>query len=251
MKRLIPLILIFLGVAFVSEPAFAQEGPTVDAVVTDIATTVTGDEVSASVRLVLLFTALTFMPAIILAMTPFTRFVIVFSLLRQAMGLQQAPPNQILIGLSLFLAALVMQPTLTQVNEDAIQPYMAGEVETMEAIDSALTPMREFMLSNVHRSDLEMVTKIGRLPRPKTLEDIPTTAVTSAFLLSELKVAFVIAVKVYVPFLVIDIVVASVLLGMGMMVLPPVIISLPFKILLFVLMDGWNLLVTSMVASFN
>ncbi len=230
--------------------ALAQEATGgLDAGVAELAANVTGDEVSTAVRLVMLLTALTFLPAVVLVMTPFTRFIIVFSLLRQALGLQQSPPNQILLGLSLFLTMLVMQPTFTQVNETAVQPYMAGEMETGEAFTNALTPMREFMVDNVRRDDLAAILSIARMERPETVEEIPTSAIASAYLLSELKTSFIIAVKIYIPFLMLDIVVASILLGMGMMVLPPVVISLPFKILLFVLMDGWGLLVTSMVAN--
>ncbi|MFH1469861.1 MAG: flagellar type III secretion system pore protein FliP [Pseudomonadota bacterium] len=206
---------------------------------------------SSALRLVLMLTALTFLPAVVLVMTPFTRFVIVFALLRQAMGLQQAPPNQVLIGLSLFLSLLVMQPTLTQVNTDAVQPFLAGETQPTEALAAGLVPMRAFMLNQTRGSDLEAVLQIGHLETPDTLEEIPTAAVVSGYVLSELKTAFIIAIKVYLPFLVLDMVIASLLLGMGMMMLPPVIISLPFKLLLFVLMDGWNLLIRSMTAGFG
>ncbi len=207
--------------------------------------------VSAALRLVLILTAMTFLPAVLLVMTPFTRFVIVFALLRQAMGLQQAPPNQVLIGLSLFLSLLIMQPTLQEVHTDAVEPFLAGEMQPVEAIQTGLGPLRGFMLHNTRGDDLAAVLAIGSLEEPATLEEIPTPAVVSAFVLSELKTAFVIAIKVYLPFLVIDMVIASLLLGMGMMMLPPVIISLPFKLLLFVLMDGWNLLIRSMTAGFG
>ena len=241
--------LLILGTLLLSPEAMAQESgiAALEQGLVGVAENVTGNEVSTAVRLVMLLTALTFLPGMILVMTPFTRFIIVFSLLRQALGLQQAPPNQVLIGLSLFLSMLVMQPTLQQVNEEALAPYMAGEMETGEFIENGLAPMRTFMLENIRRDDLGTVMRIARLPRPDTFEEIPTAAVTSAFLISELQTAFVISVKVYLPFLMLDIVVASILLGMGMMVLPPVVISLPFKLLLFVLMDGWSLLVTSMV----
>ena len=219
--------------------------------VLDIAQEVRDMPVATSVRIVVLLTALTFVPAILLVMTPFTRFVVVFGLLRQALGLQQSPPNQVLVGLALMLSLLVMQPTLNEVKDNALDPYVAGEIETMEAYDAFIGPMRGFMLQNTRRTDLAVVLEMGRMARPETLEDIPTTAVVSAYVLSELKTAFVISVKVYLPFLVIDIIVANILLAMGMMVLPPVIISLPFKLLLFVLMDGWNLLVRSMAAGFG
>jgi flagellar biosynthetic protein FliP len=241
-----------LGVAVLGGTAAAQTPPPAfDQGIAQVASLVEGDEVSVAVRLVVLLSAMTFIPAMLLVMTPFTRFIIVFSLLRQALGLQQSPPNQVLIGLSLFLAMLVMQPTLDQVKTVSIEPYMAGEIRTGQAIENAVAPVRSFMLANVHSDDMQTMMRIAKLPRPESLADIPTSAVVSAYMLSELKTAFVIAIKVYVPFLVIDLVVASVLLGMGMMMLPPVIISLPFKLLLFVLMDGWGLLMTSMVASFR
>lgn len=256
MNRLLPHLLRTLALTLIATSAFAGAAWAQDASVSsldagfvDVAESVTGDDVSTAVRLVMLLTALTFLPAVVLVMTPFTRFVIVFSLLRQALGLQQSPPNQVLIGLSLFLTMLVMHPTVSQVQETAITPYMSGEMQTGEAMDNAMGPMRDFMMSNVRKDDLAAILKIGKVERPETVEEIPTTAIASAYLLSELKTAFIIAVKVYIPFLVIDIVVASILLGMGMMVLPPVVISLPFKILLFVLMDGWSLLITSMVGN--
>ncbi|MEC8425218.1 MAG: flagellar type III secretion system pore protein FliP, partial [Myxococcota bacterium] len=165
--------------------------------------------------------------------------------------LQQSPPNQVLIGLALMMAMLVMRPTLEVVQVDAIDPYISGAIDTTEAYDAAIGPMRTFMLENTRRTDLAAVMEMGRVEPPGSLAEIPTSAVVTAFVLSELKTAFVIAVKVYLPFLVIDIIVANILLAMGMMVLPPVIISLPFKLLLFVLMDGWNLLVRSMAAGFG
>lgn len=209
-----------------------------------------GDEVSTAVRLIVLLTAMTFLPAMVLLMTPFTRFVVVFALLRQALGLQQSPPNQVLVGLALVLSVVVMQPTLEQVHTDAIEPYMAGEMASDVAFEAAAKPMRRFMLANVQREELATAMKISRTPRPDTIDDLPISVVTTGFVLSELRQAFVIGVKVYIPFLVIDVIIASVLLGMGMMMLPPVVISLPFKLLVFVLMDGWSLLVTGLVAGF-
>jgi flagellar biosynthetic protein FliP len=244
------------GLALSPSLAFAQElagtaaldpmGDTVAGLVTEARDT----PVASTVRLIVILTALTFVPALVLVMTPFTRFVIVFSMLRQALGLQQAPPNQVLIGLALFMSALVMGPTITEVNQTAVQPFMDGQMETSTAIEVALKPMRRFMLANTRRADLSAVMNMGHLEHPDTLDGVPTSAVACAFVLSELKTAFVIAIKVYLPFLVIDIVIANILLSMGMMVLPPVIISLPFKLMLFVLMDGWNLLVRSMASGF-
>lgn len=212
--------------------------------------TATGDEVSSTVRLLVLFTAMSFIPALLLVMTPFTRFIVVFSLLRQALGLQQSPPNQVLIGLSLFLSLLVMGPTLTQSWEQGVQPFMEGEIQTTVALEKSMAPMRGFMMANVQRDDMRTVLEIAQVS-PTTVDEIPTAALTSAYVLSELRAAFIIAIKVYIPFLVIDLVVGSVLLGMGMMMLPPPVIALPFKLLIFVLMDGWGLLITNMVQSFN
>ena len=239
--------LLFAGLAMAQDAA-------PDAAVMEAAELATGalagDEVSGAVRLIVLLTSLSFLPAILLVMTPFTRFIIVFSLLRQALGLQQTPPNQVLVGLALFLSLMVMGPTVKEVQDTALDPYMSGQLETGEAITRAMAPMRAFMLANTQREEMVTVMRIAQLDRPETLEDIPTPVVVSAYVLSELETAFVIAIKVYIPFLVIDLVVASVLLGMGMMVLPPVVISLPFKLLVFVLMDGWGLLVSNMVRSF-
>lgn len=240
--------LLLLLLLFVAGPAFAQELPTLGQAIEGAAAAAPEQATDASVRLILLLTALSLLPGLLLAMTPFTRFIIVFSLLRQALGLQQSPPNQILVGLSLSLTLLVMQPTLEQSWEEGVQPYMAGEIATVEAYERSIEPMRVFMLKNVQRDDLASAMRLARMPRPERLEDVPTSVVVTGFVLSELRTAFVIAVKVYVPFLVVDLVVASVLLGMGMMMLPPVVISLPFKLMVFVLMDGWGLLVTGMVA---
>ena len=243
--RVFAVMVLLLALA---APAFAQDG---GATVGDLVQTSLmgdgGENASASVRLILALTAMAMLPGMLLAMTPFTRFIIVFSLLRQALGLQQSPPNQVLIGLSLALTLLVMQPTTTRVYEDSAEPFMNGEISVVEAYDRGIGPMRTFMLSNTQRSDLATAMRLARTARPGTLDDIPTPVVMTGFVLSELRTAFTIAIKVYLPFLVVDLVVASVLLGMGMMMLPPVVVSLPFKLIVFVLMDGWGLLVTGML----
>ena len=254
MKRALPWLRILVISAGVMLPliAFAQDvmPPTVADGVMGVVEDAAADEVDSAVRLLVLLTSLSVLPAILVLMTPFTRFVIVFALLRQALGLQQSPPNQVLIGLSLMLSLVVMQPTVTEVHETALQPYLDGEIQTTEAIERALDPMRTFMLANVEKEDLQASMKIARMERPQTVDDVPTQVVVTAFVLSELRAAFVIGIKVYLPFLVLDIVVASVLLGMGMMMIPPVIISLPFKLMLFVLMDGWGLLVSGLVSGY-
>ena len=244
----VPVLVALVALLLMPSLAFAQDP--LSGVLVAAADEAGQVPVATTVRLLVILTGLTFMPAMLLVMTPFTRFIIVFSLLRQALGLQQSPPNQVLIGLALFMSMLVMRPTLETVNDTALQPYLDGELATAPALEQAMEPMRRFMLANTRQADMAAVMEMSRMERPDTLEEISTPAVVSAFVLSELTSAFVIAFKIYIPFLVIDVVVANVLLGMGMMVLPPVIISLPFKLMLFVLMDGWNLLVRSMAAGF-
>ncbi len=203
---------------------------------------------STAVRLLLMLTGMSFIPAMLVVMTPFVRFVVVFSMLRQALGLQQSPPNQVIVGLSLFLAMLVMQPTLTASWEGGVSPYLDGQTEASVAMHDSLEPLRGFMFANTRREDMATILEVSQLPRPESLDDVPTPAVVSAFVLSELKTAFITTIYVFVPFLVIDLVVASVLVGMGMMMLPPVVVSLPFKLIIFVLMDGWGLLVRDLAA---
>jgi flagellar biosynthetic protein FliP len=184
-------------------------------------------------------------------MTSFTRIIIVFSFLRQALGTQQMPPNQLLVGMSLFLTFFIMQPVFQTINTEALQPYMANQVSQEVAIEAALTPLRKFMFSQTRDSDLELFLKLGKVKNAKTRADVPTMVLIPSFVISELKTAFQIGFIIYLPFLVIDIIVASVLMALGMMMLPPVIISLPFKIMVFVLVDGWTLIVGSMIKSFG
>ena len=243
--RLLPLVILLMGVLW---PDLALAEDAADVAV-GMAEELSEVPVSSTVRLLVILTALTFLPAMLLVTTPFTRFIIVFSMLRQALGLQQSPPNQVLVGMALFLSLTLMQPVLSAINKDALEPYLDGQIETVEAIKVASGPMRNFMLQNTRRDDLGVMLEIGQVTQPESLDDIPFPIVVSSFVLSELKTAFVIGVKIYIPFLVIDVIVANILLGMGMMVLPPVIISLPFKLLLFILMDGWSLLIRSMASS--
>ena len=211
-----------------------------------------GSEAGASpaIKLLTTLTLLAVAPALVLAMTSFTRLIVVFSLLRQAVGVQQAPPNQVLIGLALFLTWFIMGPTFTQVQDKALGPWMDGQMTEGQALDAAMVPMRGFMFKNTREQDLALFLRLDKSPRPATRADVPARVLVPAFLISELKTAFTIGFLLYIPFLVIDIVVSTVLLAMGMMVLPPVVISLPFKLLLFVFVDGWNLLVGSLVTSF-
>ena len=208
-------------------------------------------QTSTAVRMLLFLTGLSFLPAMILAMTPFIRFVMVFSLLRQALGLNQSPPNQIIVGLSLFLTLLVMQPVFQTSWDQGLAPFLDGKTEPAEALDATVAPLRGFMLANTRRDDMATVLEVARIERPSTLAGLPTAAVASAFILSELKTSLIIGIYTLVPFLVIDLVVSSVLLGMGMMMLPPVVVSLPFKLMVFVLMDGWGLLVRDVVSGIS
>lgn len=208
-------------------------------------------EVALSIQILLLLTVLSLAPAILIMMTSFARIVVVLSFIRQALGTQQMPPNQVLIGLALFLTFFIMSPVLTQINTRAVQPYMKKELTQAEAFKTAVRPLREFMIGQVREKDLALFVGISKTPRPKTRADLPMTVLIPAFIISELKTAFQIGFLIYIPFLVIDMVIASILLSMGMMMLPPILISLPFKLMLFVLVDGWNLLIGSLVRSFG
>ena len=206
---------------------------------------------SLPLQTLLLLTALTFLPAVLLLMTGFTRIVIVLSLLRHALGTQTAPPNQVLVGLALFLTIFVMNPTLDKVYNEAYAPYSANQINFQEAVKRGEVPMKAFMLKQVREPDLALFLKLSGRPNVAKPEDLPLSVIVPAFVTSELKTAFQIGFMIFIPFLVIDLVVASVLMSMGMMMLSPVLISLPFKLILFVLVDGWNLLVGSLVASFH
>jgi flagellar biosynthetic protein FliP len=206
---------------------------------------------SLPVQTLLFLTSLTFLPAVLLLMTGFTRIVIVLSLLRHALGTQASPPNQVLVGLALFLTLFVMGPVFDRVYDDAYVPYTAQKISFQQALDRAQAPLRTFMLKQTREPDAALFMKLARQPQPKAKEDIPFRVLVPAFVTSELKTAFQIGFMVFIPFLIIDIVVASVLMSMGMMMVSPVLISLPFKLMLFVLVDGWNLLIGSLVASFG
>ncbi|MCB9515187.1 MAG: flagellar type III secretion system pore protein FliP [Candidatus Latescibacteria bacterium] len=204
-----------------------------------------------ALQIMLGLTVLSLAPAILILMTSFTRIVVVLGFLRQAMGTQQMPPNQLIIGLSLFLTAAVMSPVIEQIRAEAIAPYLAAEIDDGQALQRGVAPLKTFMLAQTGDRELALFLEIGDKPQPESRLETPLTVVIPAFVLSELKRAFQIGFVLFVPFLVIDMVVASILMSMGMMMLPPVMISLPFKVLLFVLVDGWNLLVQSLIRSFG
>lgn len=209
-----------------------------------------GNSYSVPIQTLLFFTALSFLPAVLLLMTGFTRIVIVLSLLRQALGTQSAPPNQVIIGLSLFLTMFVMGPTLDRVYQDAYVPYTANAIGFEQALQKAEAPMREFMLKQTRQSDFALFSRLARLGSDVTAETAPLRVLVPAFVTSELKSAFQIGFMIFIPFLVIDMVVSSILMSLGMMMLSPVLVALPFKLMLFVLADGWNLLLGSLAASF-
>jgi flagellar biosynthesis protein FliP len=211
----------------------------------------TPGQVSTALQVLFLLTILSVAPAILLMTTCFTRIVIVLGFIRQAMGTQNMPPTQIVVGLSLFLTFFVMSPTFNDINNQALQPYLAGKMDQNSAFDKALIPMRTFMFSHVKEEELSLLSSITLDNRPYDQNAIPTMTLIPAFMLSELKRSFQMGFMIYIPFLVIDMIVASILMSMGMMMLPPVIISLPFKLLLFVLVDGWGLVIGSLIKSFN
>ena len=208
-------------------------------------------QISTALQVLLLITVLSLAPSILLMTTCFTRIVIVLGFIRQAMGTQNMPPTQVILGLSLFLSFFIMAPTLNKINEEALQPYLQEEISQDVAFRKGIAPLREFMLSQVREEELTLLAEITMKEEPVVADDIPITTLIPAFMLSELKRAFMMGFMIYIPFLVIDMIVASVLMSMGMMMLPPVIISMPFKLLLFVLVDGWSLVVGSLIKSFQ
>jgi flagellar biosynthetic protein FliP len=210
-----------------------------------------GADNATALQFFLLLTILSLVPAILMMVTSFVRITIVLSFVRNALGAQQMPPNQVLLGLALFLTLFVMAPTWQRVNADALQPYLSNQIPADKAFEKGSGPLRDFMFRQVRERDLALFIQVGGLPQPNTQADVPTYALVPAFMISELKTAFQMGFMIMVPFLVIDIVVSSVLMSMGMMMLPPATISLPFKLLLFVMADGWHLIVRSLVTSFT
>ncbi len=208
-------------------------------------------DVVVALEIIALLTILTLAPAILILMTSFTRLIIVFHFLRQAMGTQQSPPNQVIVGLALFLTFFIMSPVWLNIYDNALNPYIEKKINYKDAFDKAKIPVREFMLRNTREKDLAMFIKASQANRPNTRDDVSLLTLIPAFVISELQTAFIIGFILYIPFLIIDMVIASVLLSMGMMMLPPIMISLPFKLILFVLVDGWHIIVGSMLNSFG
>jgi flagellar biosynthetic protein FliP len=245
MKRLYLLGSIAVGLLLTAAPAYAQNPGRLDLKVDGIGA------VSAPLQLVLLLTLLSFLPAILVTMTSFTRIVIVFHFLRQALGTQEVPSNQILVGLALFLTMFIMAPVADRINDVAVQPAVAGTIDVGEGLARATPPLREFMLKQTRETDLALFVEASKTPRPESASDLPMRVVIPAYVISELKTGFQMGFFLFVPFILIDLVVSTTLLSMGMLQLPPAMIALPFKLLLFVMIDGWGLIVGSLVRSFS
>nr|WP_269635005.1 flagellar type III secretion system pore protein FliP [Thermosinus carboxydivorans] len=239
--------------AWLSVIATAQAAPLVPVPNLNIGVTSAENpkDVALSLQVLFTLTVLSLAPSILIMMTSFTRIIIVLSFLRSALATQQTPPNQVLIGLALFLTFYTMSPYWDQINQNALQPYLAGTISQDTAMSEAMKPLRQFMLKQTRENDLALFVNLSEGPRPNSPEDITTSTLIPAFIISELKTAFQIGFLIYIPFIVIDMVVASTLMSMGMMMVPPVMISLPFKLLLFILVDGWHLIIRSLITSFN
>ncbi len=244
---LLPLLLLLAGVALAAQPA----GGALPSVTVDFGKSPSGPALSSSLQAMLLLTVLSLAPTILMTATSFTRIVVVMHFLRQGLGTQQTPSNQVLISLSLVLTFFIMAPTAREINTTVLQPLQRNELTTDQALDRTAAPMKVFMLRHTRKKDLALFLRIAKAPAPKTKADVPMECLLPAFLISELKTAFEIGFMIFLPFLVLDMVVASILLSMGMMMLPPVVISLPFKVLLFVLVDGWYLIVGSLVKGYT
>ena len=244
MKKSLFLVLLFLPSIFLGADAV----PNVNL---SLSVPSTPEQLVTSLNLLVVLTVLVLAPSILFMMTSFLRLIIVFSFLRQALGTQQMPPNNILVSLALILTFFIMQPVATKSYDDGVKPYLAKQIGYQEAFTKAVKPFKSFMVRNTREKDLALFFRIRKLKNPQNINDIPLTIAVPAFMISELKTAFEIGFLLYLPFLVIDMVVSSVLMSMGMMMLPPVMISLPFKLLIFVLVDGWNLLVEGLVKSFH
>lgn len=242
------LVLFTASVLLLSFPSFASDSGLTILSVSDGASE---QEYSVKLQILLLMTALSFLPAFILMATSFTRIIVVLAILRQALGLQQSPPNRVLVGIALALSLLIMRPVWTDIYHNAFQPYDNGEITLMQAFSVAEKPVRNFMLAQTQQTSLEQMLRIANEPLDTSIEDISFAVVLPAFVISELKTAFQIGFMLFIPFLIIDLVVASVLMAMGMMMLSPLIISLPFKLVVFVLVDGWAMTVGTLSASFG
>ena len=229
----------------------ADAAPIIPNINIDVATADEPQQVSSALQIMALLTILTIVPAILLMTTSFVRIVVIIGFLRNALATQNVPPNQVVLGLAMFLTFYIMSPYWIQANDNGIQPYLNGQISQEEALENTIAPMREFMFRQTRESDLALFVNLSDAGRPETQDDVSTFVLIPAFMISELKTGFQIGFMIYIPFIVIDMIVATTLMSMGMMMLPPVMISLPFKILLFVMIDGWHLLINSIIVSFR
>ncbi|MCK5255761.1 MAG: flagellar type III secretion system pore protein FliP [Deltaproteobacteria bacterium] len=244
---LIASALVILSGVF--SPAYSQSVP-IPSIRIAIGESEEPGDLAVTLKILFLITILSIAPTILIMLTSFTRMVVVFSFLRHAMGTQQMPPNQVIVSLSLFLTFFVMTPVWQEINDNALKPFLAKEISYETALDRAAEPLKTFMLRQTRKKDLSLLMKVSKIKKPTGVSDVPLTTLIPSFVISELRMAFQIGFLIYVPFLILDMVVACVLLSMGMMMLPPIMISLPFKLLLFVLVDGWYLVVGSLIKSF-
>ncbi len=254
-RKTIFRVILVLAVLMVPAMVFAQNIGGVKMPIPKIAFDITEatkpKDVALSLQILFLLSILTLAPSIIIMTTAFTRVVIVLDFVKRALSLQQMPPNQVIVGLSLFLTFFIMAPTFSEMNEKALQPYLNGKISNQQFFDRGVQPLREFMFRQTREKDIALFVRLAKIEKPKTEKDVPTYCLVPAFMISELKIAFEIGIFLFLPFIVIDMIIASTLMAMGMIMLPPVMISLPFKIILFILVDGWNLLIYELVKSFR
>lgn len=249
-RKIMPILALSGLLVLAGTLAFAEPMP-IPSLNIGVGTATKPNDVAVTVQIFLLLTIMSLAPGLLIMTTSFTRISVVLSFLRTALGTQSAPSNQVILSLSMFLTFFIMTPVWQQINKEAYQPWKAQQISQEQAMNQAVKPLRKFMLSQTREKDLALFVKLSKLPRPKNAEEIPTLTIIPAFMISELRTAFQIGFLIYIPFIVVDMVVASVLMSMGMMMLPPVMISLPFKILLFTLVDGWGLVIGSLVNSFG
>jgi flagellar biosynthetic protein FliP len=245
------LILVALVLVFVTAAEAQTKALPMPKISVEVGTASRPEDVSVTLQILFLMTILSLAPAILILTTAFTRIIVVLHFLRQAIGTQQVPPPQVLVGLALFLTFFVMAPTWNRVNTEALQPYLDNTITMQQAYDKAVVPIREFMFRQTREEDLALFVKLANVDKPQSREDVPLYALVPAYAISELRIGFQIGFVLFIPFLIIDMVISSILMSMGMMMLPPVLISLPFKILLFILVDGWRLVVSSLMNSFH
>lgn len=252
MKNLKFLIIFLVLIITTFNSVEAQQNTTIPIpkIGLDIGTADSPEDISVTLQILLLMTVLSLAPSLMIMTTAYLRLIIVFHFLKNALGTQQMPPGQLLAGVALFITFFIMAPTWSQVNEKALQPLMEGEIGVEQAYDAGIEPIREFMFAHVRDEDLELFMGMSQLERPENRTDLPTYILVPAFVISELRTGFIIGFFLFVPFIMVDLIIGSILLSMGMMMIPPMMIALPFKILLFILVDGWNLIIGSMVRSF-